>query len=231
MFPKASLTGRVVRTNNTMRMAKSWGIMAAARCRGHMSDILRIAPTTGCVARYLWGLFFQPPTIALAKGTAPFALLPAATGAFYGNHLDKVELGRRLWRLWEVGSQTLVTALCGLAATLAWLALGGGVVGNVDFIALATLFTAVVGASLAWYLPQAAASHRYDPMAEALNARIAMLEAAALDRFGNADLADQWLARTHPSLDNRAPRDAAAEIELFIRALGLLHRPRAVAAA
>ena len=38
MFPKASLTGRVVRTNNTMRMAKSWGIMAAARCRRHMSD-------------------------------------------------------------------------------------------------------------------------------------------------------------------------------------------------
>jgi hypothetical protein len=25
MFPKASLTGRVVRSNNTMRMAKSWG--------------------------------------------------------------------------------------------------------------------------------------------------------------------------------------------------------------
>jgi hypothetical protein len=73
-----------------------------------------------------------------------------------------------------------VTALCGLAATLAWLTLGGGVVGNVDFIALATLFTAVVGASLAWYLPQAAASRRYDPMAEALNARIAMLVAAAL---------------------------------------------------
>ena len=75
-----------------------------------------------------------------------------------------------------------MTALCGLAATLAWLALGGGVVGNVDFIALATLFTAVVGASLAWYLPQAAVSRRYDPMAEALNARIAMLGAAALDR-------------------------------------------------
>jgi hypothetical protein len=122
------------------------------------ATILRIAPTTGYVALYLWDLFFQPPTIALAKGTVPFALLPAATGAFYGNHLDKVELGRRPWRPWEVGSQTLVTALCGLAATLAWLTLGGGVVGNVDFIALATLFTAVVGASLAWYLPQAAAS-------------------------------------------------------------------------
>jgi hypothetical protein len=52
-----------------------------------------------------------------------------------------------------------------------------------------------------------------------------------LERFGNADLADQWLARPNPSLDNRTPRDAAAEIELFIRALGLLHGPRAVAAA
>lgn len=54
-------------------------------------------------------------------------------------------MGRRPWRPWEVGSQTLVTALCGLAATLAWLTLGGGVVGNVDFIALATLFTASSG--------------------------------------------------------------------------------------
>jgi hypothetical protein len=120
-----------------------------------------------------------------------------------------------------------VTALCGLAATLAWLALGGGVVGNVDVIALATLFTAVVGASLAWYLPQAAASRRYDPMAEALNAQCSGLPLWT----GNADLTDQWLTRPHPSLDNRTPRDAAAEIELFIRALGLLHGPRAVAAA
>lgn len=210
MFPKASLTGRVVRTNNTMRMAKSWGSWRRPGAGATWAIILRIAPTTGYVALYLWGLFFQPPTIALAKGTAPFALLPAARGASYGNHLDKVELERR---------------------PTAWLTRGGGVVGNVDFIALATLFTAVVGASLAWYLPQAAASRRYDPMAEALNARIAMLGAAALHRFGNADLADQWLARPHPSLDNRTPRDAAAEMELFIRALGLLHRPRAVAAA
>jgi len=72
-----------------------------------LATILRIAPTTGYVALYLWGLFFQPPTIALAKGTGPFALLPAATVAFYGNHLDKVELGRRPWRPWEVDSQTL----------------------------------------------------------------------------------------------------------------------------
>ena len=43
----------------------------------------------------------------------PLHRFPADTGAFYGNHLDKVELGRRPWRPWEVGSQTLVTALCG----------------------------------------------------------------------------------------------------------------------
>ena len=133
-------------------------------------------------------------------------------------------------RLWEIGSQALVTALCGLVSTPVWLALGGAVQGNVDFIALVTLFAAVVGASLAWYLPQAAASRRYDPMAEARQARIVMLRAAAVDRFRNAELADQWLMRPHPSLDNRTPRDAAADIELCIKALGLLHGPLAVAA-
>jgi hypothetical protein len=179
---------------------------------------------------YLWGLIFQPPTIGLAKGTAPFALLPGATGAFYSYQLDNVELRRRPARLWEIGSQALVTALCGLVATPVWLALGGAVAGNFDFIALVTLFGAVVGASLAWYLPQAAASRRYDPMAEARKARIAMLRAAAVDRFRNAELADQWLTRPHPSLDNRAPREAATDIDFCIKALGLLQGPLAVAA-
>jgi hypothetical protein len=202
--------------------------------RPNAANYIRVAlccALTGYAALYLWGVMLQPSTINLAKGTAPFVLLPAATGAFYSCHLDNVELGRRPWRLWEIGLQTLVTALCGLAATLAWLALGGAVAGNGDFIALATLFTAVVGASLAWYLPQAAASRRCDPMAEARNARIAMLKAAALACFGNADLADQWLTRPHSSLDGRTPRDSAAEIELFPRVLGLLHRPLEVVAA
>src|ERR1700681_2260220 len=123
MFPKASLTGRVVRTNNTMRMAKSWGVMAAARCRRHMGDNPAHRADDRVRRPVSVGPVFQPPTIALAKGTAPFALLPAATRALYGNHLDEVELGRRPWRPWEVGSQTLVMALCGLAATLAWLTL------------------------------------------------------------------------------------------------------------
>lgn len=211
-----------------------WFAVVGRERRPVAANYIRVAvccALTGYVALFLWGLIFQPPTIGLAKGTAPFALLPAATGAFYGYHLDNVELGRRPRRSWEIGLQGLVTALCGLVATPVWLALGGAVAGNADFIVLVTLFGAVVGASLAWYLPQAAASRRSDPMAEAQNARFAMLRAAAVDRLGNAELADQWLAQPHPSLGNRAPRDAAADIDLLIKALGLLHRPVAAAAA
>jgi hypothetical protein len=193
--------------------------------RPNAANYIRVAlgcALTGYVALYLWGLIFHQPTIGLAKDTAPFALLPATTGAFYGYHLDNVELGRRPWRLWEISLQTLVTALCGLVATSVWLTLDGAdVASNVDFIALVTLFGAVVGASLAWYLPKAAESPRYDPMVEARKARIKMLEATALERFGKANLADQWLARPNPSLGDRTPRDAAAEIELFPNAWAL----------
>ncbi|HEY6255718.1 MAG TPA: hypothetical protein VIY51_07980 [Xanthobacteraceae bacterium] len=215
-----------------LRKGRWFGVVGQER-RSIAANYIRVAfccALTGYIVLYLWGLILQPPTVGLAKGTAPFALLPAATGAFFSYHLDNVELAQRPSRLWEIGSQALVTALCGLVATPVWLALGGAVAGNVDFIVLVTLFAAVVGASLAWYLPQAAASRRYDPMAEARKARIAMLRAAAVDRFRNADLANQWLARPHPSLDNRTPRDAATDIELCIKALGLLQGPLAVAA-
>lgn len=211
-----------------------WFLIVGLERRPIAANYIRVAffcALTGYVALYLWGLIFQPPTVGLAKGTLPFALLPAATGAFYSYHLDNVELGQRPRRSWEIGSQALVTALCGLVAAPVWLALGGAVAGNVDFIVLVTLFGAVVGASLAWYLPQAAASRRYDPMTEAKNGRIAMLRAAAVERLGNAELADQWLAQPHPSLENHAPKDAAADTELLIKALGLLHKPLAAAAA
>jgi hypothetical protein len=210
-----------------------WFAIAAQGRQPIAANYIRVAlccAATGYVALYLWGLIFQPPTIGLAQGTAPFALLPAATGAFYGYHLDNVELGRRPSRLWEVGLQTLVTALCGLVATPVWLALGGNVAGNADFIILVMLFGAVVGASLAWILPQAAASRRSDPLVENQKTRIAMLRATALERFRNEELTEQWLAQPHPALNNLSPKDAAADIELCIKALGLLQGPLAVAA-
>jgi hypothetical protein len=179
----------------------------------------------------MWSIIFQPPSIHLAKAIAAFALLPAATGAFYGYHLDNVELGRRPLRSREIGSQTLLTGLCGLMATPVWFALDDDAAGNTDVIVLVTLFGAVVGALLAWYLPKAAASPRYEPLAAAKEERIAMLRAAALDRFRNKESAKRWLEQRNSDLDNRAPEDAAADIELFPKVLGLLQQVRLVAAA
>jgi hypothetical protein len=210
-----------------------WFAVAGQERQPIAANHIRVAlccAATGYIVLYMWGVIFQPPTIGLAKGTAPFALLPAATGAFYGYHLDNVELGRRPSRLWEIGLQTLVTALCGLVATPVWLALGGDVAGNTDFIILVTLFGALVGASLAWYLPQAAAYRRRDPQLEALKTRLAMLKTMALERLGSEELAEQWLARPHPALGNRAPKDAAADIEVFPKVAGLLQGQLAVAA-
>jgi uncharacterized protein (DUF2384 family) len=93
-----------------------------------------------------------------------------------------------------------------------------------------TLFAAVVGASLAWYLPTAAAARRYNPLAEAKEARIAMLRAAALDRFRNEESAKRWLKQPHPALGNRPPDDATVDIEVFPKVLGLLQEQLAIAA-
>jgi hypothetical protein len=136
---------------------------------------------TGYIAMFLWGLTLQTPTFAFVMGTLPYALLPAATGGFYGYHLDNVELGQRPSRLWEIGSQALVTALCGLVAAPVWLALGGGSAAeNCDFVILVTLLGLVVGASLAWYLPKAAANHRSKVKAQETQI---VTFATALERF------------------------------------------------
>jgi hypothetical protein len=230
--------GVAIMTADWMRMRLlrkgRWFAIAGQERQPITANYIRVAlccAATGYAVMYLWGLILQPPTIDFAIGTAPFALLPAATGAFYGYHLDNVELGRRPSRLWEIGLQTLVTALCGLVAAPVWLALGGDVAGNADYIVLVTLFGAVVGASLASTIPPAAAARRCcSPLTEAQNSRIAMLRAAAEERFTSAELADQWLAQPHPALNNRSPKDAAADIDLCIKALGLLQGPRAVAA-
>jgi hypothetical protein len=141
-----------------------WFAVVGRERRAITANYVRVAlgcAITGYVAMFLWGLIFQAPTVAFAEGTLPYSLLPAATGGFYTFHLDNVELGQRPSRLWEIGSQTLVTALCGLVAAPVWLTLGGGnATDDCDFIILVTLLGSVVGASLAWYLPRAAANRR-----------------------------------------------------------------------
>jgi hypothetical protein len=211
-----------------------WFALAGQERQPIVANYIRVAlgcVLTGYVALYVWNLIFYPVTIELAKGIAAFALLPAATGAFYAYHLDNARLGRRPQRWQEIGLQSLVTALCGLAATPVWLALNANGRGNVDFIILVTLFGAVMGASLAWYLPKAAAFHRYDPLADAKDARVAMLKAAALERFRNEQSAQWWMAQPHPALGNRTPAAAAADIELFAQVFGLLQRQQLAVAA
>jgi hypothetical protein len=135
---------------------------------------------TGFIAMFLWGLTLQTPTFAFVMGTLPYALLPAATGGFYGYHLDNVELGQRPSRLWEIGSQALVTALCGLVAAPVWLRLGdGNAMDNCDFVILVTLLGLVVGASLAWYLPKAAANRRSRVNQETQIATVTLRETSA----------------------------------------------------
>jgi hypothetical protein len=62
-----------------------------------------------------------------------------------------------------------------------WLALGGGSAAeNCDFVILVTLLGLVVGASLAWYLPKAAANHRSKVKAQETQI---VTFATALERF------------------------------------------------
>jgi hypothetical protein len=121
----------------------------------------------GYMTLFVWGLIFQAPTIEFAKGTIGYALLPAATGAFYGYHLDNAELGRRPSRAWEIGAQALATGVGALMATPLWLSIRGSLEGNADYIVLVILLGALVGASLAWYLPKATASRGHEPPLEA----------------------------------------------------------------
>ena len=73
-----------------------WFAMAGRERRPIAANYIRVAlgcAIAGYIALFYGAVIFQPPTVAFAKGTVPYALLPAATGAFYGYHLDNVDLG------------------------------------------------------------------------------------------------------------------------------------------
>ncbi len=161
---------------------------------------------------------------------APYALLAMATGAFYVYHLDNVEMNRRPSRLWEIGSQTIVTGICGLvAASVSFELILGDAGMAVDRIALTAVVDAAVGGVLGWYIPSAATA-KSDPLAEAKDERVRTLEAKALAWFGNSAAATDWLDRPNLALGNKSPRAAAVEVEGFEHAINVLHGPRALVA-
>jgi hypothetical protein len=211
-----------------------WFVAAGRKQRATSANYVRVSfvcAIAGYVSLILWGLAFQGLTPEQLKLSAPFALLPAVTGGFYVYHLDNVEMDNRPSRPWEVGWQTALTGICGLiAATVSWEILIGDSGQALDSIVLTTLVSATVGFSLAWYIPDAAAAAKVDPLVEAKEERIAILQAAAIKRFGDPATATEWLDRPHPALKNMAPKAAVADVEEFEHAIGLLQGPQAMVA-
>ena len=211
----------------------SWFAASGRRQRANGANYIRVAVVCG-VAGYLglilWGLTQGPPTLDSFKIEIPNALLAMVTGGFYVYHLDNAEIGQRPSRAWELGSESVLTGLCGLIAACAtWQIILGAAAAAVDKIILTTAINAAVGFALAWYIPQAAAATRYDPLADASKERVRALETAAQVRLG--DSAPIWLDQEHPALGGTSPRTAAAaDVDGFECAISLLQGPRALAA-
>ena len=91
------------------------------------------------------------------------------TGGFYVYHLDNAETGQRPSQAWELGSESVLTGLCGLIAACATWQITWQVAGGMDKVMLTTVINAAVGFVLAWYIPQAAAASRFDPLARHRN--------------------------------------------------------------
>jgi hypothetical protein len=219
------------------RMIKrgSWYHAVGPRRVAVPANYIRVAIASGVlgyVALLAWSLVFTGFDPGDLELNAPFVLLPSVTGAFYAWHLDDVELQRRPPRLIEIGSQLALTGIVGFVANVAWtgMILGDASLG-IDVIVLKALGAATIGGLLGWYVPMAAASNQYDPLAEARDERIRTLEAAALTRLGTPAATTAWLDHPHPVLANKTPRAAAAaDVEGFEHAVCLLQGPQSLAA-
>jgi hypothetical protein len=122
----------------------------------------------------------------------------------YVYHLDNVEKNRRPSRPWEVGSQAIVTGLCGLVAAMVSFDLIPGAVMPIDRIILTAVYGAAVGFALGWYIPKTAGV-KFDPPADR-EERVRTLEIEALAQFGNSTAATDWLDKPNPLLGQKSPR-------------------------
>jgi hypothetical protein len=211
-----------------------WFSTSGTRRRNNIANYIRVAlagGVAGYVGLILWGLAQQVPTADGFIIDAPFALLAMVASGFYVYHLDNAEICGRPSRSWELGSQIVLTGLCGLIAACATGEIVFGSAGMViDKIVLATLVNAVIGLAFAWYIPQAVAATRSNPLTAAGEERVGALETAAKARLGEEG-GVVWLDRTHSALGNRSPRVAAVvSVEGYENAVALLQGPRELAA-
>jgi hypothetical protein len=212
----------------------SWFRVSGSRRNGNIANYIRVALASGVagyVSLILWGLTQQVPTSDGFTIDAPFALLAMVTGGFYVYHVDNAEIGCRPSRWWELSGQTVLTGVCGMIAASAT---GEFIFGTesvvIDKIILTTIVSASVGFAFAWYIPQAAAAARCDPLTTASEERIGVLKTAARGRLGDAEAAI-WLNKVHPILGDKSPRAAAAaSVDGFENAIALLQGPCVLAA-
>lgn len=195
-----------------------------------MANYIRVAVAcalVGYIVLLACGAALQTPfTWAMAKGAAPYALMPAVTGAFYAAHLDDAELGRRpSSRLREIAPQAVITGLMGFAASDAWISLGNtNWPTGIDLVILVSLMGAAVGATLAWYIPKNAASRGYDPLFDAKESRAREIRALALQRFNDAVAAERWLTSKTASLQGQTPAGALKDARNYDDVLRLLSK-------
>ena len=200
------------------RLARGSWFTARHFGRRNVANYVRVAAwcaVAGFAVIYLWSCLLTGASWNLAAGLAPYSLLWATTGAAYAVHLDNVELDARPPRWQEIGLQTLAMAFCGVVVA-------GASHSDYDHLAVLAIFNATIGASLAWYIPAAAARQKYDPLAEALAQREAVLKAAARKKFKTVSAVNTWLDRPHAGLNNQTPRQAVADLALFERIVSLL---------
>lgn len=183
--------------------------------KGSVANYIRVGTVcalAGYIVLLLCGIVLQPATWGMVKGAAPYALMPAATGAFYAHHIDNAELASRPSRLFEIFPQAACTGFMGFAASEVWIGLGNTPLSQgIDFVILVTVMGLVVGASLAWYIPENAAARSRDPVLEARDIRLREIRALALQQFGNPAQANVWLETSAPSLKGLSPIAALGE--------------------
>jgi len=206
----------------------SWFAAHPAHRRTNSANYVRVAAVCG-VAGYvgliLWGLALAPPTQDSFKIEVPYALLAMVTGGFYVYHLDNAEMRRWPSRRWVLGAQGILTGLCGLIAAFGtWQVMFA--TPAIDKIILTAVISAAAGVALAWYIPKAAATALYCPLAEASNERVRAVETASQERLGLA-MAASWLDKELPILKGKSPRAAAAaNVEGLEHAISLLQGPQ-----
>jgi hypothetical protein len=216
------------RVRGAMLKGEKWYDSSDAAPNPSVANYIRVGVVcliVGYIVLLACAIALQTPTLAMAKGTAPYAFMPAVTGAFYAIHLDNVELKRRPGRLFEIAPQAILTGFMGLAASEVWISSGSTTSSTgIDFLILVTIMGFAVGASLAWSIPRNAMRRSYDPCREAKENRIRDIVALAGERLGNTDEAQRWLRTETWSLEGKSPIAAVGEASNYEEVLRLISK-------